>query len=147
MLDLSGAKIIVNERDLTVTLSDKKYILISSAKELPSADFLCVAFCDDYHFYANMIDLSDKRRYCIKGFADAEIEFKCEYQERDAGKNKFRLKSFLDELSILSQKYDMYIKGCGCCGSPWILDTETGNTFDNLEYMDDETGYEVEYGK
>ena len=27
---------------------------------------------------------------------------------------------FLQELKLLSQKYDLYIDGCGCCGSPIV---------------------------
>ena len=30
------------------------------------------------------------------------------------------LESFLAELTALSEKYNLYIGGCGCCGSPWI---------------------------
>ncbi len=28
---------------------------------------------------------------------------------------------FLHELSELSKKYDIYIYGCGCCGSPYLI--------------------------
>lgn len=31
-----------------------------------------------------------------------------------------KLSSFLQELSQLSVKYDLYIGGCGCCGSPHL---------------------------
>ena len=34
---------------------------------------------------------------------------------------KKELESFLAELTALSEKYDLYIGGCGCCGSPWIM--------------------------
>ena len=30
------------------------------------------------------------------------------------------LESFLAELTALSEKHNLYIGGCGCCGSPWI---------------------------
>jgi len=33
-----------------------------------------------------------------------------------------RMENFLNELSKLSEKHDMYIGGCGCCGSPYIMD-------------------------
>lgn len=30
------------------------------------------------------------------------------------------VKSFLDELLILTKKYGIEIGGCGCCQSPWL---------------------------
>lgn len=38
----------------------------------------------------------------------------------------FKKEEFLKELSKLSKKYNIYIDGCGCCGSPF------------LEYMGDD---------
>ena len=34
------------------------------------------------------------------------------------------LESFLSELTALCDKYNLYIGGCGCCGSPWIMREE-----------------------
>jgi hypothetical protein len=31
---------------------------------------------------------------------------------------------FLKELSQLTNKYGIYINGCGCCGSPYLTDKE-----------------------
>lgn len=45
-----------------------------------------------------------------------------------------KLNKFLKELSELSQKYGIYISGCGCCGSPFLeeLDeNEVAKYFDN----------------
>lgn len=55
--------------------------------------------------------------------------------------NEIRLKAFLKELTALSQKYDIYIQGCGCCGSPWLFDERTKKEYDDLAYKDDTTGY------
>lgn len=34
--------------------------------------------------------------------------------------NESKLNDFLKELAELSQKYDIYIGGCGCCESPFL---------------------------
>lgn len=62
-------------------------------------------------------------------------------QERGAGENAARIRMFLQELSALSKKYDIYIDGCGCCGSPWIEDKLTGKEYDFLTYKNQ---YEVD---
>lgn len=57
--------------------------------------------------------------------------------------NYIRYKAFLKELTALSQKYDIYIKGCGCCGSPYLIDGRTKEKYyDDLTY-DKDTGYYV----
>ena len=33
-----------------------------------------------------------------------------------------RLENFLKELAKLTKKYNIAIRGCGCCGSPYIDD-------------------------
>ena len=33
---------------------------------------------------------------------------------------KKELESFLADLTALSEKHNLFIGGCGCCGSPWI---------------------------
>lgn len=43
-----------------------------------------------------------------------------------------KLGLFLQELTKLSDEYNMVIKGCGCCGSPWIEDLEYGETYNDL---------------
>lgn len=35
---------------------------------------------------------------------------------------KSRLDKFLEELSALTKKYGIEIGGCGCCGSPYLVD-------------------------
>lgn len=53
-----------------------------------------------------------------------------------------KVKEFLKELTELSEKYDIYIQGCGCCGSPWIFDERAHKEYDNLAYIDN--GYTVD---
>jgi len=49
-----------------------------------------------------------------------------------------RYTKFIVELTTLSQKYEIYIQGCGCCGSPWLYDDkEQENIGDNLMYTED----------
>lgn len=63
-------------------------------------------------------------------------------QERGAGENAARIRMFLQELTALSDKYEIYIEGCGCCGSPWLNDLKTEKSYDNLTYGQD--GYKVD---
>jgi hypothetical protein len=35
-----------------------------------------------------------------------------------------KLEAFLHELAELSKKYEIYIDGCGCCGSPFLIEGE-----------------------
>lgn len=63
-------------------------------------------------------------------------------QERGAGENAARIRMFLQELTALSDKYEIYIEGCGCCGSPWLNDLKSGKNYDNLAYGQD--GYKVD---
>ena len=65
-----------------------------------------------------------------------------ELQKRGADVNAERLRLFLQELTALSDKYEIYIKGCGCCGSPWLEDLKSGNSYDNLSFGKD--SYEVD---
>lgn len=65
-----------------------------------------------------------------------------ELQERGAGINAARIRAFLQELTALSDKYEIYIEGCGCCGSPWLNDLQAGKSYDNLSYGKDR--YEVD---
>ena len=53
------------------------------------------------------------------------------------------LEGFLQELSSLTQKYNLCIGGCGCCGSPFI-DTVSDNrtVADCLYYNTEQQKYE-----
>ena len=57
---------------------------------------------------------------------------------------------FLKELTELTKKYNVYIGGCGCCGSPFLFrdgsDPNDGSIFLGKDLgFDDETGYEIEW--
>lgn len=55
-----------------------------------------------------------------------------------------RLKCFLSELSELTNKYEIAIGGCGCCGSPYIIDFKKEYEGDNLYYDDENKKYVFE---
>ena len=48
--------------------------------------------------------------------------------------DKEKLNEFLEELSKLSSKYGLVIGGCGCCGSPWVEDVNSGVILNDLEF-------------
>lgn len=55
---------------------------------------------------------------------------------------KSRLDKFLKELAKLTQKYEIEIGGCGCCGSPYLIDQNNDNIIKtDLSY----NGFEEEY--
>ena len=41
---------------------------------------------------------------------------------------------FLSELTNLSLKYELYICGCGCCGSPYIRDFDGDVIVEDLKF-------------
>lgn len=52
---------------------------------------------------------------------------------------------FLVELAKLTQKYGISIGGCGCCGSPWLAQTEKKGHYvchggDRLSYVEQSDG-------
>lgn len=57
---------------------------------------------------------------------------------------KKELESFLAELTALSEKYDLYIGGCGCCGSPWIMREGAHNEATELR-MNTNGKYEADF--
>jgi hypothetical protein len=61
--------------------------------------------------------------------------------EMPGSKSEFasRLEGFLRELTELSNKYSLEINGCGCCGSPWVIHTNTKLT-GYTTYKPDKTG-------
>ena len=46
-----------------------------------------------------------------------------------------KVENFLKELTELTSKYGIEIRGCGCCGSPWITDGKE-ILLDHLTYED-----------
>jgi hypothetical protein len=69
-------------------------------------------------------------------------DFDAELNKVKALNDAKRLERFLQELTALSDKYEIYIEGCGCCGSPWLNDIKAGKNYDNLAYGQDR--YEVD---
>ena len=58
------------------------------------------------------------------------------------------IEGFLKDLSALSLKYDIIIGGCGCCGSPHLIDRNSqielnGKQCDNLAWTHDDH-YEID---
>jgi len=54
------------------------------------------------------------------------------------------LRSFLEDLTELSKKHKIYIAGCGCCGSPYIInDIRDGLSIDELSFNEEEEKYNV----
>jgi hypothetical protein len=56
-------------------------------------------------------------------------------------KNKIGM--FLDELTELSKKYQLFIGACGCCDSPFLLNTpeQTKIVLDDLEFSQKKNKY------
>jgi hypothetical protein len=47
-----------------------------------------------------------------------------------------RVETFLKELGELTKKHNIKIDGCGCCGSPMLIDTRSGDDLgDNLYFI------------
>lgn len=58
--------------------------------------------------------------------------------------NKEKVVEFLTELTRLTDKYGIEIGGCGCCGSPWIINVNNNReSFDNLDYDTNKGVYSV----
>lgn len=56
------------------------------------------------------------------------------------------VEGFLKELTNLSLSYGIIVRGCGCCGSPYLTDQESeeelnGLNYDGLTWTDDH--YEI----
>lgn len=54
-----------------------------------------------------------------------------------------KLMEFLTELTKLTDKYGFEIGGCGCCGSPWVIDDD-GKGGVMLEYVEEKGCYRVD---
>lgn len=54
---------------------------------------------------------------------------------------KEKLKAFLKDLTALSEAYDLWIGGCGCCGSPYIMTGDGKTIGDDLAVASDDTYY------
>ena len=55
---------------------------------------------------------------------------------------KKQLKNFLNELSAISNKYQIQIHGCGCCGSPMLCKIGSYNKLcTDLFYCEEDKKY------
>ena len=55
-----------------------------------------------------------------------------------------RLEFFLKGLAELTKKYNIEIRGCGCCGSPYINDFQEEFDGDNLCFDKEKQIYELD---
>ena len=55
-----------------------------------------------------------------------------------------RLENFLKELAELTKKYNIAIRGCGCCGSPYIDDFQKEFDGDDLCFDEEKQIYELD---
>lgn len=55
--------------------------------------------------------------------------------------NKIKMKHFLDELTYLTEKYNVIIEGCGCCGSPYLIDKNENDIGYDLKYINNKYEY------
>lgn len=58
------------------------------------------------------------------------------YEERE--------KEFLKKLTALTHKYGIYIWGCGCCGSPALVDGTKKRSNDSKNFKDRSYTYKDE---
>ena len=59
--------------------------------------------------------------------------------------SKRSVEGFLEELFALSIKYNIEIKGCGCCGSPYLEEIEKKSPI-RYTVLEDNDCLEMEYG-
>ena len=52
-----------------------------------------------------------------------------------------KLEEFLKELGELSDKYKLYIGGCGCCGSPFIYTDDGDYVLNDIDFDDKTKSY------
>lgn len=51
---------------------------------------------------------------------------------------KERTEGFIKELNALTEKYQIAIGGCGCCGSPYLIDQKTYDGYDPMTEINSE---------
>ena len=54
------------------------------------------------------------------------------------------IEKFIKELTELSKKYNVYIKGCGCCSSPILQDKESKVLGGDLNYNEEREVHEYD---
>ena len=66
--------------------------------------------------------------------------------ERDELMDDKKIKAFLKELTELSKWHGIVIGGCGCCGSPFLMDIERANKSSKKKRGCRYRRYSKEYG-
>lgn len=54
-----------------------------------------------------------------------------------------RVNGFIKELNALTEKYQISIGGCGCCGSPYLIDQKTYDGYDAMTEINSEICYDL----
>ena len=52
-----------------------------------------------------------------------------------------RVKTFIEELTLLTKKHDIHLWACSCCNAINLVDTKTGKTLLDCVDYDEEKGY------
>ena len=91
--------------------------LIHNTKELKIMP-KCKACDDEFVWNDDVVIVNDEHYIKRKGVNDLYGEHKDEKADKK--------ELFLKELGELSKKYGLYIGGCGCCGSPFVIRVHEG---------------------
>lgn len=72
------------------------------------------------------------------------LKKQAEQEKRNKQEMRENLEKFFQELTELKQKYGYEIRGCGCCSSPWIEDSQGKCVADDLWFNEGAKKYEAD---